>query len=384
MFKVLTYSVLLIIGMIFSQCFALGEYREVISTLTVICLGYIMIEVGLEFTIDKTNLKQYGVDYLIAMTSAGFPWLFCALYFYYVLGGNAADSLLIGRFAAPTSAGVLFAMLSAAGLGVTWLFNKARILAIFDDLDTILFMVPLQMMFVGFNLDLIFLLFLTFLILFLAYRYLHQWKIPLGRPWLLFYSTIIFIVCEVIEYSTNTHLEVLLPAFALGCIIYNPHDPAKPLQHFKEHAFAMPEKKSMRILDGTLKYFFMFLVGASMPKIVLEYNDLGNLIFHVTIVTILSNLGKMFPVFFYRNEATFKERLGVSVAMFPRGEVGAGVLLVALYYGLTGKMVTVAALSLALNLVLTGVFILFVIWLIHDDGISHLFISKKKVVEKSK
>jgi hypothetical protein len=43
--------------------------------------------------------------------------------------------------------------------------------------------------------------------------------------------------------------------------------------------------------------------------------------------------------------------------MWPRGEVGAGVLVVSISYGIGGPIVTVAALSLALNLVLTGAFI---------------------------
>jgi hypothetical protein len=46
--------------------------------------------------------------------------------------------------------------------------------------------------------------------------------------------------------------------------------------------------------------------------------------------------------------------------MWPRGEVGAGVLVVSISYGIGGPIVTVAALSLALNLVLTGGFI----WLV--------------------
>jgi hypothetical protein len=43
--------------------------------------------------------------------------------------------------------------------------------------------------------------------------------------------------------------------------------------------------------------------------------------------------------------------------MWPRGEVGAGVLVISLSYGIGGPIVTVAMLSLALNLLLTGVFI---------------------------
>ena len=43
--------------------------------------------------------------------------------------------------------------------------------------------------------------------------------------------------------------------------------------------------------------------------------------------------------------------------MFPRGEVGAGVLAVSIGYGVSGMAVTVAILSLALNLTCTGLFV---------------------------
>jgi hypothetical protein len=46
--------------------------------------------------------------------------------------------------------------------------------------------------------------------------------------------------------------------------------------------------------------------------------------------------------------------------MFPRGEVGAGVLVISLSYGLDRTILAVAMLALALNLVLTGVFIVIV------------------------
>ena len=85
------------------------------------------------------------------MTAAGFPWIFVALWFMYVLPEpmKLAPALLAARFAAPTSAGILFSMLEAAGMKETWLFEKARLLAIFDDLDTILLMVPLKLLIVG-------------------------------------------------------------------------------------------------------------------------------------------------------------------------------------------------------------------------------------------
>jgi len=78
---------------------------------------------------------------------------------------------------------------------------------------------------------------------------------------------------------------------------------------------------------------------------------------HVAALTVLINLGKMFPLLCYRREAHWKERLALAIALWPRGEVGAGVLIVSLSFGIGGPIVTVALLCLALNLILTGVFI---------------------------
>jgi uncharacterized membrane protein YvlD (DUF360 family) len=52
-----------------------------------------------------------------------------------------------------------------------------------------------------------------------------------------------------------------------------------------------------------------------------------------------------------------KTRLALAIGMWPRGEVGAGVLVVSLSYGIGGPIVTIAMLSLALNLLCTGLFI---------------------------
>jgi len=108
----------------------------------------------------------------------------------------------------------------------------------------------------------------------------------------------------------------------------------------------------------------MVLVGLSMPAIggaaATGGMGWGAIALHVLIITILSNLGKMLPAFCYRREATFRERLALAIGMWPRGEVGAGVLVIALSYGIAGASLTVAVLSLALNLLCTGVFILVV------------------------
>ena len=101
----------------------------------------------------------------------------------------------------------------------------------------------------------------------------------------------------------------------------------------------------------------MVLVGLAMPPIMIAGGSWLWIAAHVLFITTLANLGKMFPLFVYRKEAHWKERLALCVGMWPRGEVGAGVLIISLSYGIGGEMVTVAALSLALNLLLTGVFI---------------------------
>ena len=90
-----------------------------------------------EFEIDKARPRQYAWDYVVAGTAAAFPWIFCALYFVFVMAPaemwRSADlwkeALLEARFASPTSAGVLFSILAAAGLSGTWVFKKARVLA---------------------------------------------------------------------------------------------------------------------------------------------------------------------------------------------------------------------------------------------------------------
>ncbi|MEG2282889.1 MAG: sodium:proton antiporter, partial [Rikenellaceae bacterium] len=72
-----------------------------------------------------------------------------------------------------------------------------------------------------------------------------------------------------------------------------------------------------------------------------------------------SNIGKMLPIFFYRDRI-LKERVALSIGMFARGEVGAGIIVLSIGYSLGGYIMTIAMLSLVLNLILTGFFIGFV------------------------
>ncbi len=421
--KVLVFSVLLLLGLIGSQLLpglvgaGYATLGDVVRMLTMVGLSFIMIRVGFEFDIDKSNLRQYGWDYVVAFSAASLPWILVSLYFVFVLlpphtwSDLAAwkETLLAGRFAAPTSAGVLFSMLAAAGLGSTWLFRKARILAIFDDLDTVLLMIPLKMLMVGLAWQLGLVVVVMGVMLIVGYVFLHKVRIPVTWPWVLGYATLITAVSEivyagskVIDDSVPIHIEVLLPAFVLGCIMAYP----KAGPDGSGHGHDIVETPAEQRVTTVVAAVFMILVGLSMPLILSgpsasqagamvqtvepslhaagtpsaegaaaasgQAQDIGrvtasqpplpwgSIALHVLLVTLISNLGKMFPAFCYRREADWRERLAVAIGMWPRGEVGAGVLVISLSYGIGGPIVTIAMLSLALNLLLTGVFIYFV------------------------
>jgi Kef-type K+ transport system membrane component KefB len=378
--KVLLFSVLLVVGLIISQYLdsLTGDSSitgEVVRVLTMVMLGFIMIHVGYEFEIDRSKIRSYGFDYLVAATSAAFPWIFCAVYFVFFLYepehwgsfDTWTAALLAGRFAAPTSAGVLFSMLAAAGLSATWFYRKIRILAIFDDLDTVLLMVPLKMLIVGIRWQLGIIVAIMFIQLWFAWKFLHKIRMPITWPWVLCYAAAIVIVSEVLYKASMIlddvvpiHIEVLLPAFVLGCIMARPkgHDPHA--DDARDGHQEGPESPHEQKVTTIISAAFMILVGLSMPPIALSGGSWESIALHVLAITALANLGKMFPLFVYRKETHWKERLAICIGMWPRGEVGAGVLIISLGYGIGGQMVTVAALSLALNLLLTGVFIVVV------------------------
>ena len=177
------------------------------------------------------------------------------------------------------------------------------------------------------------------------------------------------------------HIEVLLPAFVLGSIMAYPGRGASGVVH-ESDAHSEIETPAERRVSTLVAAIFMVLVGPSMPKILgadlvkqggamaesveptlhaagppaaeaaaaeLERErQVGRvtaaqppitwpeLAFQVLIIAILSNLGKMFPAFCYRREAHWRERLAVAIGMWPRGEVGAGVLGIPLSYGIGG------------------------------------------------
>ena len=89
-----------------------GELKQVVEVMLGVCLAFIMINVGREFEIDKRNVKIYVKDYFVAMLAAAVPWILIAIYYVLVLmpsewwgmGDTWKETLLLSRFAAPTSA----------------------------------------------------------------------------------------------------------------------------------------------------------------------------------------------------------------------------------------------------------------------------------------
>ncbi len=342
--KVLSFSLFLMLGLAASQTLPqiLGEDYESLKSLFTtpllyICLAFIMINVGREFEVDKSRWRSYTTDYFIAMATAALPWLLIALYYVFVLlpsslwgeGQVWKESLLLSRFAAPTSAGILFAMLATLNLSKSWIYRKIQVLAIFDDLDTILLMIPLQIMMIGMKWQMAAMVAIVVMLLWFGWRKLDSYNLPQGWRSILCYSIGVFLVTHTLYGLTkhyfgeanSIHVEVLLPAFVLGMVIKNRHIDT-PME-YRATSF--------------ISFFFMFLVGLSMPFVMggsfeqsadtmisaVPMMSWGEIAFHVVMVSLLSNIGKLMPIFFYRDRK-FSERLAVSVGMFTRGEVGAG------------------------------------------------------------
>lgn len=326
------------------------------------CFAYIMINEGREFEIVKEKWRSYSADYFIAMTTAALPWLMIACYFIFALlpenmwndPQSWKESLLMSRFAAPTSSGVLFTMLAAMKLTKGWIYKKIQTLAIFDDLDTILLMIPLQIMMLQLSWQMGVMLICIVAMLIFGWRKLDTYNIPQNWQSILLYSVGIYYVTYLIYLFTKSaygvqgaiHIEVLLPAFIVGMVIkHKPHD----------------SKGEIRV-SMIISCLFMFLVGMSMPQIWgagIRTFSWGEISMHVLAVTALSLLGKLVPLFFYRNR-TFHERLAVAIGMFTRGEVGAGVVIIAVGYSIGGDALIISVLTLVLNMILTGGFVILV------------------------
>ena len=379
--KVLSFSLFLMLGLVASQLLpgalgaAYGSFKATADILLYICLGFIMINVGREFEIDKSRWRSYTADYFIAMATAALPWLLIVLYYIFVLLPSALwtdpaawkENLLLSRFAAPTSAGILFTMLAALKLKESWIYRKIQVLAIFDDLDTILLMIPLQILMIGLRWQMFAIVAIVVVLLAVGWRWQATWNVRQDWKRILGLSIVVCTLTQAVYLITkhwygaenSIHIEVLLPAFVVGMLMRHRH---------------IDTRVEQRVATG-VSFLFMLLVGMSMPLVTGAEADTaasaasvtasqpmmpwGILLLHVMAVSFLSNLGKLVPLFFYRDRK-LSERLALSVGMFTRGEVGAGVIFIALGYNLGGPALIISVLTLVLNLILTGGFVVWV------------------------
>jgi hypothetical protein len=202
-------------------------------------------------------------------------------------------------------------------------------------------------------------------LLWIGWKKMSSYSLRCDWKSLLLYSVLTYGATYVVYVLTDhffgeegsVHIEVLLPAFVLGMVM--------------KHGCA--SSKADDRAASFISLLFMLLVGMSMPLIHMEETPTqtnsiiaslpmlswGSIALHVVMVSLLSNIGKLTPMLFYRDRS-LKERLALSVGMFTRGEVGAGVIFIALGYHIGGPILLISVLTLVLNLILTGGFVLIV------------------------
>ena len=242
------------------------------------------------------------------------------------------------------------------------------IIALPSLLYTILLMIPLQIAMIGLQWQMFVVVAIVTLLLVAGWRKLGHYDLRQDWKSILLYAVVVFALTQglyaltalLFGESGGIHIEVLLPAFVLGMT----------MRH--RHVDSAAEARA----SSFVSFLFMFLVGVSMPLFIgVQHAEAlsghhsvtgsqpmmswGTIAVHVLIVSLLSNLGKLFPVFFYRDRK-LSERLALSIGMFTRGEVGAGVIFIALGYNLGGPVLIVSVLTIVLNLILTGGFVLLV------------------------
>jgi len=387
--KILVYSFLMCVGLAISQFIPQAEDDEFgfyVRLPAGIALSYIIVHVGLDFEIVKWRLPTYALDFFVATSAALVPLLVVFGYLKYVCGSHSlphawyveeplgtSQGLLLSVFSAPTSAGMLISMMEAADLKHTWVFKKASMLAILDDIDSLVFIAFMRILAIGGSqIDLRHFgpVIVTVGLLTIAWFNIHKFVIPHSWPWVLMYAFILGTGFWIIEGLTREFphcnfifvVAVLIPSFTLGCVTYDPK--METSQSYKHIEIELTEEFIERqeyidshapCMETFMGCAFMFFVGLSMPSL----NSLGSMshsavIFHVVAINILMLLGKLIICFFYSNETSKTQRIALGLAMCPRGEIGASVIIITIQT-LKGKIddayLGVVVLSVIMNLV---------------------------------
>jgi len=184
-----------------------------------------------------------------------------------------------------------------------------------------------------------------------AYFFLHKVHNPVAWPWVMAYaggitglSEVVYQGSKLIDESVTIHIVVILPAFVLGCVmVYPKANAGESLESGDSYngcdAIDTPQERHVVTLVAA---FFMVLVGLSMSMIPIGDSETrvgamteqieptlhgagaptaeaaaaktgaaqqtgrvtavqppmswAQIVMHVLIITIISNIGKLFPV----------------------------------------------------------------------------------------
>jgi len=396
--KILVYSFLMCLGLAISQFIPQAlddEFGFYVRLPAGIALSYIIVHVGLDFEIVKWRLPTYAVDFFVATSAALIPLVVVFWYLKYVCGSHSlpehwfipqalgtSQGLLLSVFSAPTSAGMLISMMEAADLKHTWVFKKASMLAILDDIDSLVFIAFMRILAIsGAGVDLRHFgpVILTVGLLTIAWFNIHKFVIPHSWPWVLMYAFILGTGFWIIEGITREFphcnfifvVAVLIPSFTLGCVTYDPK--METSQSYKHIEIELSEEFIERqeyidshapCMETFMGCAFMFFVGLSMPSLTaLKTITTSALIFHVVMINILMLLGKLIICFFYSNETTKTQRIALGLAMCPRGEIGASVIIITIQTlkdQIDPSYLGIVVLSVIMNLVSSCALIVYV------------------------
>jgi hypothetical protein len=110
---------------------------------------------------------------------------------------------------------------------------------------------------------------------------------------------------------TDLHVEVLVPAFALGCVIKSDHLHGSAEYSGTRQGPSAQESPREAMLDWGIKGGFILLAGMALPLIQLSGMSIIAVFTHVMLITIVSNVGKCVPMMAYTEEVTLRERLAL-------------------------------------------------------------------------
>lgn len=354
---ILFFNLAIICGLICSQVVDIGSQKDWVLFVSQSLLSYILIEVGVEFTLKK-NIRSYLKDHLVAFFLAMIPWGLTALYFYVRTPTTIEESIQVARFSSPTASGMLFSMLTAAGIGTTWLFKKIEVLAIIDDLDAILIFIPLKLLFFGYQGSLLFIFFLSITFLTVGIIFLHKLPLKSTRPFMLLYALIITSLISYLNFVYGIEIDILLPSFALGMLLVNPHQFDPHLRYRHEHAYFEPQQKLYRGMHLSLKLIFMFSIGLLVPLINLSQYSLLTLLLDSLMLSLILIMGKAIPVLCLFSELSLKERLALVMGLSPRGEIGVYIIAALAGTSMGEYGIHLAGLTFVINLSLSALFVL--------------------------